>query len=151
MLATAPALRRSRVWWSAVRPATLAASVAPVLAGTAVAIHEGGIRPAAGLAALAVGIAMQLGVNFANDYSDFVRGADTPRRVGPLRAASSGVVAPARVKAAAIVAFGIAGVAGVAVSLATDWRLLVVGGASLLAAWLYTGGPRPYGYMGLGV
>ena len=132
------------------RPATLAASVAPVLAGTAVAVHEGGIRPAAGLGALVVALAMQVGVNFANDYSDFVRGADTPRRVGPLRAASSGVVVPASVKWAAIVAFGIAGVAGVALSLATDWRLLVVGGASLLAAWLYTGGPRPYGYMGLG-
>jgi 1,4-dihydroxy-2-naphthoate octaprenyltransferase len=121
-----------------------------VLAGTAVAIHLGGIRPAAGFGALVVALAIQVGVNFANDYSDFVRGADTPRRVGPLRAASSGVVAPPSVKAAAIVAFGIAGVAGVALSLATDWRLLVVGGASLLAAWLYTGGPRPYGYMGLG-
>ncbi len=150
MIATAPAVTPARAWWSAVRPATLAASVAPVLAGTAVAVHEGGIRPAAGLGALVVALAMQVGVNFANDYSDFVRGADTPRRMGPLRAASSGVVAPASVKSAAIVAFGIAGVAGVALSLATDWRLLVVGGACLLAAWLYTGGPRPYGYMGLG-
>src|SRR6266581_5135031 len=150
MLATAPALRRSRVWWSAVRPATLAASVAPVLAGTAVAIHEGGIRPAAGLAALAVGIAMQLGVNFANDYSDFVRGADTPRRVGPVRAAASGVVAPEHVRLAAIAAFGIAGAVGLVLSLATDWRLLLVGAACLLAGWLYTGGPRPYGYLGLG-
>jgi len=150
VIATASAVTPAQAWWSAVRPATLAASVAPVLAGTAVAVHLGGIRPAAGLGALVVALAMQVGVNFANDYSDFVRGADTPRRVGPLRAASSGVVAPASVKSAAIVAFGIAGVAGVALSLATDWRLLVVGGASLLAAWLYTGGPRPYGYMGLG-
>src|SRR5256885_11940568 len=89
------------VWWSAVRPATLAASVAPVLAGTAVAIHQGGIRPVAGLAALVVGIAMQLGVNFANDYSDFVRGADTSRRVGPVRAAASGIVPPDHVRMAA--------------------------------------------------
>ncbi len=140
----------ARAWWSAVRPATLAASVAPVLAGTAVAIHQGGIRPAAGFGALVVALAMQVGVNFANDYSDFVRGADTPRRVGPLRAASSGVVAPARVKEAALLAFGIAGVAGVALSLTTDWRLLLVGAACLLAGWLYTGGPRPYGYLGLG-
>ncbi len=140
----------ARAWWSAVRPATLAASVAPVLAGTSVAIHQGGIRPAAGFGALVVALAMQVGVNFANDYSDFVRGADTPRRVGPLRAASSGVVAPARVKEAALLAFGIAGVAGVALSLATDWRLLLVGAACLLAGWLYTGGPRPYGYLGLG-
>jgi 1,4-dihydroxy-2-naphthoate octaprenyltransferase len=133
-----------------VRPTTLAASVAPVLAGTAVAIHQGGIRPAAGFAALVVAIAMQIGVNFANDYSDYVRGADTPRRVGPVRAASSGIVAPERVRLAALAAFGIAGVAGLVLSLATDWRLLLVGAACLLAGWLYTGGPRPYGYMGLG-
>jgi 1,4-dihydroxy-2-naphthoate octaprenyltransferase len=150
VIATASVVTPAHAWWSAVRPATLAASVAPVLAGTAVAIHQGGIRPAAGFGALVVALAMQVGVNFSNDYSDFVRGADTPRRVGPLRAASSGVVAPASVRAAAIVAFAIAGVAGVALSLATDWRLLGVGGACLLAAWLYTGGPRPYGYMGLG-
>jgi 1,4-dihydroxy-2-naphthoate octaprenyltransferase len=149
-VAAAPSLTPGRVWWSAVRPATLAASVAPVLAGTAVAIHQGGIRPAAGFAALVVAIAMQIGVNFANDYSDFIRGADTARRVGPVRAASSGIVAPQRVRLAALVAFGIAGVVGLALSLATDWRLLIVGGACLLAGWLYTGGPRPYGYLGLG-
>ena len=150
MVAAVPALTPGRVWWSAVRPATLAASVAPVLAGTAVAIHEGGIRPAAGFLALVVALAMQIGVNFANDYSDFIRGADTPSRVGPIRAAASGVVAPERVRWAAAVAFGIAGIAGVVLSLTTDWRLLVVGAACLLAGWLYTGGPRPYGYLGLG-
>src|SRR2546427_3700586 len=138
------------VWWSAVRPATLAASVAPVLAGTAVAIHQGGIRPVAGLAALVVGIAMQLGVNFANDYSDCVRGADTSRRVGPVRAAASGIVPPDHVRMAAIAVFGIAGAVGLVLSLATDWRPLLVGAACLLAGWLYTGGPRPYGYLGLG-
>jgi 1,4-dihydroxy-2-naphthoate polyprenyltransferase len=146
----AATLTPGRVWWSAVRPATLAASVAPVLAGTALAIHEGGIRPAAGFGALVVALAMQIGVNFANDYSDFVRGADTPKRVGPVRAAASGVVAPDQVRLAAVFAFGIAGAAGFALSLATDWRLLLVGAASILAAWLYTGGPRPYGYLGLG-
>jgi 1,4-dihydroxy-2-naphthoate octaprenyltransferase len=138
-----------RVWWSAVRPATLAASVAPVLAGTAVAIHEGGARWGAGLAALIVALAMQLGVNFANDYSDHVRGADAAR-VGPLRAASSGIVSPGQVRWAAIAAFSVAAIAGVALSLAVDWRLLLVGAACLLAGWLYTGGPRPYGYLGLG-
>jgi 1,4-dihydroxy-2-naphthoate octaprenyltransferase len=150
MLATAASLTPARVWWSAVRPATLAASVAPVLAGTAVAIHEGGIRPAAGFGALVVALAIQIGVNFANDYSDFVRGADTPRRMGPVRAAASGVVAPEQVRLAALVAFGVAGIAGLVLSLSTDWRLLVVGAACLLAGWLYTGGPRPYGYLGLG-
>jgi len=139
----------SRVWWSAIRPATLAASVAPVLAGTAIAVHEGGLRWWAGIAALVVALGMQVGVNLANDYSDHVRGADR-QRVGPLRAASSGVIDPARVRWAAIAAFGVAAVAGVAVSLAVDWRLLLVGAACLLAGWLYTGGPRPYGYLGLG-
>jgi len=81
MVGAAAPLRASRVWWSAVRPATLAASVAPVLAGTAIAVHEGDWRWAAGLAALVVALGMQVGVNFANDYSDFVRGADN-RRVG---------------------------------------------------------------------
>ena len=131
------------------RPATLAASVAPVLTGTAVGLHQGGVRWGAGIGALVVGVAMQLGVNFANDYSDFVRGADV-MRVGPLRAASSGVVAPEHVRWAAIGAFGVAGLAGLLLSLAVDIRLLVVGATCLLAGWLYTGGPRPYGYLGLG-
>jgi 1,4-dihydroxy-2-naphthoate polyprenyltransferase len=132
-----------------VRPATLAASVAPVLTGTALALHQGGMRWGASVGALVVGVAMQLGVNFANDYSDFVRGADAVR-VGPVRAASSGVVPPEHVRWAAIGAFGVAGVAGLLLSLAVDLRLLVVGAACLLAGWLYTGGPRPYGYLGLG-
>ena len=149
MIATATALTPTRVWWSAVRPATLAASVAPVLAGTAIAVHEGAPRLGAGLLALFVGVAMQLGVNFANDYSDYVRGADKAR-VGPVRAASSGVVPPDRVKWAAVAAFAVAAVAGLVLSLVTDPRLLIVGVASLLAGWLYTGGPRPYGYFGLG-
>jgi 1,4-dihydroxy-2-naphthoate octaprenyltransferase len=150
MITMAAAPTRQSVWWSAVRPATLAASVAPVLAGTAIAVHEGGPRLGAGLLALLVGVAMQIGVNFANDYSDYARGADTPRRIGPLRAASSGVVRPDDVRWAAIAAFGVAAVAGLVLSLATDWRLLIAGVACLLAGWLYTGGPRPYGYLGLG-
>jgi 1,4-dihydroxy-2-naphthoate octaprenyltransferase len=150
MVAVAPQLNATRVWWSAVRPATLAASVAPVLAGTAISVHEGGARLGAGLLALVVGVAMQLGVNFANDYSDFVRGADDARRIGPLRAASSGIVQPDHVRLAAVAAFGVAAAAGLALSLITDWRLLLVGVACLLAGWLYTGGPRPYGYLGLG-
>jgi 1,4-dihydroxy-2-naphthoate octaprenyltransferase len=151
MAASTPALSPARVWWSAVRPATLAASVAPVLAGTAVAVHDGGgVRTAAGLGALLVAIALQVGVNFANDYSDFVRGVDTPQRAGPLRASASGVVKPEHVRWAAIAAFAVAAAAGLFVSLTTDWMLLIVGAACLLAGWLYTGGPRPYGYLGLG-
>jgi 1,4-dihydroxy-2-naphthoate octaprenyltransferase len=149
MIAAPTALTPTRVWWSAVRPATLAASVAPVLAGTAIAVHEGEPRLVAGLLALLVGVAMQLGVNFANDYSDHVRGADKAR-VGPVRAASSGLVQPDHVKRAAIAFFAVAAVAGLVLSLITDPRLLLVGVACLLAGWLYTGGPRPYGYLGLG-
>ena len=149
MVASAKGLTRAEVWWSAVRPGTLSASVAPVLTGTAIAIHQGGARWGAGVAALLVAVGLQLGVNFANDYSDFVRGADA-KRVGPVRAAASGVVDAQQVRWAAIAAFGFAGVVGLLLSLAVDVRLLVVGAACLLAGWLYTGGPRPYGYLGLG-
>jgi len=150
MVAQPAALSPARVWWSAVRPATLAASVAPVLAATAVALHEGAVNAWVGIAALIVALAVQLGVNFANDYSDFRRGADTAARVGPVRAAASGVVAPQLVRLAALAAFALAGLFGLVLSLAVDWRLLFVGAACLLAGWLYTGGPRPYGYLGLG-
>src|SRR5207237_7748770 len=92
----------ARVWWLAARPATLAASVSPVLAGTAIAVHDHHIRTLPGLGALVVAIAMQVGVNYANDYADFVRGADSPKRVGPLRAAASGVVRAAHVHRAAL-------------------------------------------------
>ena len=149
MAVAAGALTPARVWWSAVRPATLAASVAPVLTGTAIALNTGDVQWGAGLGALVVGLAMQIGVNFANDYSDFKRGADTAR-TGPVRAASSGVVPPEQVRAAAIGAFGVAGAAGLLISVAVDWRLLIAGAACIVAAWLYTGGPRPYGYLGLG-
>ena len=149
MATAAVTLRPAQVWWSAVRPATLSASVAPVLVGTAIAVHQGGAVWWAGLLALMVSIAIQVGVNFANDYSDHARGADR-NRVGPVRAASSGVVAPDLVRLAALCAFGIAALAGLVLSIAVDWRLLIVGAACLVAGWLYTGGPRPYGYLGLG-
>jgi len=142
-------LSRPRVWWLASRPATLAASVSPVLAGTAVAVHDGHGRAWAALTALLVALAMQVGVNYANDYSDHVHGADR-RRVGPLRAASSGLVPAGQVKAAALAAFGVAAVAGLALCLSTDWRLLPLGALAIVAGWTYTGGPWPYGYRGLG-
>jgi 1,4-dihydroxy-2-naphthoate polyprenyltransferase len=139
----------ARVWWLAARPATLAAAVSSVLAGTAVAVHDGTVRVLPGLGALVVALAIQVGTNYANDYSDHVRGADR-RRVGPLRAASSGVVAPEHVKWAAVAAYGVAVVAGVAVGAVTSWALVVLGALAIAAGWLYTGGPRPYGYVGLG-
>jgi 1,4-dihydroxy-2-naphthoate octaprenyltransferase len=121
-----------------------------VLAGAAIAAHDQRIRALPSLGALVVAIALQIGVNYANDYADFIRGADTPKRVGPLRAAASGVVKPEHVRMAAVAAFGVAAAVGLAVSLATDWRLVLVGALAVAAGWLYTGGPRPYGYMGLG-
>jgi 1,4-dihydroxy-2-naphthoate octaprenyltransferase len=139
-----------RVWVLAARPPTLLASISPVLAGTAVAIHDGHVRPLPGLGALVVAIAMQVGVNYANDYSDHRRGADTPQRVGPLRVAASGLVRPEHVRLAAIVAFACAAAAGLAVSLSTNWVLIVFGALAVAAGWLYTGGPRTYGYIVLG-
>src|SRR5438105_13449051 len=101
MVAT-QAMTPGQVWRSAIRPATLAASVAPVLGGPAIALHDGTVRPLAGAAALVVAIAMQLGVNFANDYSDHRRGADSVKRIRPVRAAPSGAVAPEQVRLAGI-------------------------------------------------
>lgn len=147
--AAAPGLRPARVWWLAARPATLAVSVSPVLAGTALAVHNGAHRPLAAIGALVVAIAMQIGVNFANDYSDFVRGADA-RRVGPLRAASSGVIPPGDVRRAAFICFCVAAAVGLSLSISTDWRLVLAGVLAVLAGWFYTGGSRPYGYLGLG-
>jgi 1,4-dihydroxy-2-naphthoate octaprenyltransferase len=123
--------------------------VSPVLAGTAVAVHDGMVRTLPGLGALVVALAIQVGTNYANDYSDHVRGADR-KRVGPLRAASSGIVAPGHVRLAAFAAFGVAAVAGIAVALTTSWILIGFGALAVVAGWLYTGGPRPYGYAGLG-
>jgi 1,4-dihydroxy-2-naphthoate octaprenyltransferase len=99
--------------------------------------------------ALIVALAVQVGTNFANDYSDGVRGTDAAR-VGPVRLVASGLATPGRVRAAALMAFGVAGVAGLALAAATTWWLVPVGGACFAAGWLYTGGPRPYGYLGMG-
>jgi len=144
------ALSSRRVWWHAARPATLAASAAPVVVGLGVAGHLGVVSPERTLGALGVAVALQFGVNYANDYSDFVRGADGVGRVGPPRAASSGVVPPRAVLSAAIAAFLIAAAIGVWLSAVTSWWLLVVGAVCIAAAWFYTGGPFPYGYRGLG-
>ncbi len=140
----------ARVWWLASRPSTLAASVSPVLVATAIGYHLHAHRPWATLGAAVVAIAMQIGVNFSNDYSDFKKGADTQARVGPLRASASGTVPPRQVEIAGFVAFGVAAAAGVALSLTTDWRLLIAGALAVAAGYFYTGGPRPYGYLGLG-
>jgi 1,4-dihydroxy-2-naphthoate polyprenyltransferase len=138
------------VWVRGARPRTLVAAVCPVLVGTAAAAAEGPLHPWRAAAALIVALALQVGVNYANDYSDGVRGVDTPARLGPTRLVASGLAAPAEVRRAAAVAFAVAAAAGSALAVAVDLRLLLVGAAAIAAAVLYTGGPRPYGYVGLG-
>ena len=137
-------------WLAGARPRTLPAACSPVIAGTGLAVFEQGFWWVAATLALVVSLALQVGVNYANDYSDGIRGTDT-ERVGPLRLVGSGLASPPLVKRAAFVSFGIAGLAGLALVILTQqWWLLVVGVACVLAAWYYTGGKRPYGYAGLG-
>jgi 1,4-dihydroxy-2-naphthoate polyprenyltransferase len=131
------------------RPRTLPAAVSPVLAGTGAAAYDGDAVWWKALLALVVSLALQVGVNYANDYSDGVRGTDA-ERVGPLRLVGSGVATPSSVKAAAFAAFGVAAAAGLVLAVTTAWWLVVVGAVSVAAAWFYTGGSKPYGYLGLG-
>jgi 1,4-dihydroxy-2-naphthoate octaprenyltransferase len=135
----------------AARPRTLPAAIAPVLVGTAAAVEVSGeIRGGAFIAALVGSIFIQIGTNLANDYSDARRGADTADRLGPVRVTSSGLVAPRRVLVATWVAFAVAVAAGIYLATVAGVVILIVGAASILAGVLYTGGPRPYGYEGLG-
>ena len=136
-------------WVQGARPRTLPAAVAPVLAGTAVAVHAGEADWGKATVALVVSLALQVGVNYANDYSDGIRGTDTDR-VGPLRLVGSGNAAPTAVKRAAFAAFGVAALAGLVLAATTAWWLVLVGALCIVAAWYYTGGSRPYGYAGLG-
>lgn len=137
------------MWWLGARPRTLPAAVVPVAVGAACAVGTSGVVMWRALLALLVSLALQVGVNYANDYSDGVRGTDD-RRVGPLRLVASGSAAPGAVKRAALAAFGVAALAGLLLAAMTSWWLLVVGAAALVAGWTYTGGPKPYGYLGLG-
>jgi 1,4-dihydroxy-2-naphthoate polyprenyltransferase len=140
-----------RLWVMAARPRTLPAAIAPVLVGTAAAVQvSDDIRVGAFIAALLGSIFIQIGTNLANDYSDARRGADTADRLGPVRVTSSGLVAPRRVLVATWVAFAVAVAAGIYLATVAGVLILIVGAASILAGVLYTGGPRPYGYEGLG-
>ncbi len=136
-------------WLAGARPRTLPAAVAPVVAGTAVAAYDDQAVWWKALLALVVSLALQVAVNYANDYSDGVRGTDDDR-VGPLRLVGSGLAEPGAVKRAAFLAFGVAGVAGIVLAATTAWWLVAVGLVCVLAAWFYTGGAKPYGYLGLG-
>lgn len=154
---TAPHVHPSGIalWWAGARPRTLPVSVVPVAVGAAVAAryvadpwyqHVAWWRVAL---AFVVSFMLQVGVNYANDYSDGIRGTDADR-VGPLRLTGSGLVPPRQVKMAAFASFAVAGIAGLALAASASWWLLVVGAAAILAAWFYTGGSTPYGYLGLG-
>jgi 1,4-dihydroxy-2-naphthoate octaprenyltransferase len=134
-------------WLIGARPRTLPAAVAPVLVASALAGSDFSILPA--MLALFVSLALQVGVNYANDYSDGIRGTDL-NRVGPTRITASGIATPASVKNAAFISFFLAALAGLALSAMTSWWLILVGALAILAAWGYTGGKNPYGYLGFG-
>ncbi|MCW2806561.1 MAG: menA [Marmoricola sp.] len=136
-------------WIAGARPRTLPAAVSPVLAGTAIALWAGEAVWWKALLALLVSLLLQIGVNYANDYSDGIRGTDDAR-VGPVRLVGSGVASGRAVKTAAFTALGAAGLVGLVLAATTAWWLVGVGLLCILAAWFYTGGRHPYGYMGLG-
>lgn len=136
-------------WIEGARPRTLPNAIAPVLAGTGAAASIGGAVWWKALLALVVSMALIIGVNFANDYSDGIRGTDD-ERVGPIRLVGSKLASPTSVKTAAFTCFGIAAVAGVALALTSAWWLILVGALCILGAWYYTGGSKPYGYSGFG-
>jgi 1,4-dihydroxy-2-naphthoate octaprenyltransferase len=140
----------ARIWLMAARPRTLPAAVAPVLVGTALAATEGTFDGLVFAAAMIGALFIQVGTNLSNDYSDARRGADAEDRLGPVRVTAGGLVPPRQVLIATYVAFGVAVLAGVYLIAVAGWELLAIGVASILAGVLYTGGPRPYGYEGLG-
>jgi 1,4-dihydroxy-2-naphthoate octaprenyltransferase len=138
-------------WLAGARPRTLPAAVVPVLVGTACAAGRADVVAWRALGAGVVALALQVGTNYANDYSDGVRGTDSDtRRVGPVRLVGSGLKSPGAVKRAALASFLVAGVAGLALAMAVGPELVVVGAAAIAAGWFYTGGSHPYGYLGLG-
>ncbi len=139
-----------RAWIMAARPPTLPAAVVPVLVGTALAARDGAFHAVALAAAMVGALAIQIGTNLANDYFDWKHGADTYARLGPLRATQAGLIEPGRVLAGAWVAFGVAALSGLVLVALRGWPMAALGTASIAAGLLYTGGPRPYGYVGLG-
>jgi len=148
--AEGPRVAQPRDWLAGTRPRTLPAAVVPVFIGTGVAFGYGRFSPWRAALALVVALALQIGVNYANDYSDGIRGSDE-RRVGPTRLVAAGLARPKQVLAAAFACFGVACVAGLVLAIATSsWWLIAVGAAAVAAAWFYTGGSHPYGYQGLG-
>jgi 1,4-dihydroxy-2-naphthoate octaprenyltransferase len=150
VVTAAPAPSGVRIWLMAARIRTLPASLAPVLVGTALAGYDHVFHPLRFLAALVGAIFIQVGTNLSNDYSDARRGADAEDRLGPVRVTAGGLVPPRQVLFATYISFGVAVLAGAYLIAVAGWLLLAIGAASILAGVLYTGGPRPYGYEGLG-
>ena len=140
---------RARTWLMAARPPTLPAAVVPVLVGTA-AVARLGFLPLAFVAALLAAVLIQVGTNFANDYFDFHKGADTAERLGPVRVTQSGLIAPNTVRSAMVLVFGLAALVGLYLVFVGGWPILVIGLLSISAGVLYTGGPYPLAYHGLG-
>ncbi len=134
-------------WLAGARPKTLQAAIAPVIVGTAFAGYNAQLTNF--ILALIVGVALQVGVNYANDYSDGIKGTDNDR-VGPMRLVGSGAASPESVKRAAYLSFLLAAVAGLILSARTNWLLILIGALAIIAAWTYTGGRKPYGYFALG-
>ena len=139
-----------RAWIIAARPRTLPAAVAPVVVGTALAVSEGAFSPLPALAALLGALLLQIGVNLANDYFDYVKGIDTGERLGPTRVAASGLIPLPRLRVGMILTFALAALAGVYLIRVAGWPILLIGLASILAALAYSGGPFPLASHGLG-
>ncbi len=148
--ATVPRAKLFRVWLIAARIPTLYVGIAPVLVGTAIAIHRGAFHPWAALGALIVALCVQVGTNFSNDALDFIRGADTALRRGPLRVSAGGLLTPGQVAAGAAACYGAASLVGLAFALRYGWPVVLVGVLAIAAGIGYTAGPWPLGYHGLG-
>ena len=139
-----------KVWMLAVRPKTLGAALAPILIGTAMAFAEGKGHTGAALAALLGALLIQIGTNISNDYFDFIKGADTKERLGPMRATQAGLVTPEAMFRNFILVFGLAFLVGIYLVYRGGWPIVIIGILSIASGILYTGGPMPLGYMGLG-
>jgi 1,4-dihydroxy-2-naphthoate octaprenyltransferase len=140
----------TRIWFEATRPKTLLAALCPVLVGTALAARDGSFDLLPAAICLFFAILVQVGTNFANDYLDGIKGTDTDARLGPRRSVASGLIAPSRMRLAAVAVLVVAFLLGLSLIPFGGWWLLMVGVSSVLCAWLYTGGPYPLAYNGLG-
>lgn len=143
-------LSKAQIWLLAARPRTLPAAASPVIIGSAIAYADDSFRLLPALGALAGALLLQIGANFANDVFDYQKGADTSGRLGPVRVTQAGMLSPGTVKAGMWVTFGLAALIGLYLAWVSGWPVIAIGLAAIVAAILYTGGPFPYGYRGLG-